>query len=137
MRSQEFVQFLPLFRGDWDGSHPTSVAQSNSFFKCQRNLAVAKAIGATRAGALKTTFAEETELDLFEERTVWPAISGLLTLAYKGLTEQGYQPEIGALDDIRDDAFAREWEAERQAGYPVFDRVKSETLAHEIIQRLV
>ena len=56
-------------------------------------LAIAKAIGATRAGALRTTFREETELDLFSEQAIWPTIIRLLTLAYETLTEEGYQPE--------------------------------------------
>ena len=44
MCSQESIQSLPLFRGYWDGIHPTNVAQSNPFFKCQRNLAHLNAI---------------------------------------------------------------------------------------------
>lgn len=35
-------------------------------------LALAKGIGCTRVGAFKTSFAEETELDLFSEQAVWP-----------------------------------------------------------------
>ena len=58
-----------------------------------RALAVAKAIGATRAGAIESTFAEETELDHFAEQAVWPAIVRLLITAYELLTERGYQPE--------------------------------------------
>lgn len=56
-------------------------------------LALAKGIGATRAGALATTFAEETELDLYSEQVVWPAILSLLTTSFELLTERGYQPE--------------------------------------------
>lgn len=56
-------------------------------------LAIAKAIGATRAGALQSTIAEETELDHFSEQAVWPVITRLLTMAYELLTERGYQPE--------------------------------------------
>jgi ketol-acid reductoisomerase len=152
-------------------------------------LAIAQAIGATRAGALRSTFAEETELDHFSEQAVWPVITRLLRMAYELLTERGYQPEavlmelyasgepaqvfkemaeVGlfrqmsfhshtsqygtlsrapgvlpddfratlaqALDAIQEGAFAREWEAERQAGYPVFERLKAEALAHPINQ---
>jgi ketol-acid reductoisomerase len=152
-------------------------------------LAIAQAIGATRAGALRSTFAEETELDHFSEQAVWPVITRLLRMAYELLTERGYQPEavlmelyasgepaqvfkemaeVGlfrqmsfhshtsqygtlsrgprvlpddfratlaqALDAIQQGSFAREWEAERQAGYPVFERLKAEALAHPINQ---
>jgi len=57
-------------------------------------LAYAKAIGATRAGALETTFTEETETDLFGEQAV--LVGGVMSLIEKGyevLTEAGYQHE--------------------------------------------
>jgi ketol-acid reductoisomerase len=152
-------------------------------------LAVAKAIGATRAGALRSTFAEETEMDHFMEQAVWPVIMRLLTLTYELLVEEGFQPEAvlmelygsgeaaqvfeemakvgmfrqmsfhsqtsqygtlsrgprvlpdtfkatlaGILGEIHAGTFAKEWEAEREAGYPVFKRLKAEALAHEINQ---
>jgi len=43
--------------------------------------------------ALKTTFTEETELDLFSEQAVWPAFIRILTLSFELLTDAGYQPE--------------------------------------------
>ncbi len=58
-------------------------------------LAYAKAIGGTRAGVLETTFAEETETDLFGEQVV--LCGGLVELIKNGfetLVEAGYQPEI-------------------------------------------
>jgi ketol-acid reductoisomerase len=61
-------------------------------------LAVAKAIGATRVGVLRTTFAEETELDHFSEQAVWPVVIRLLTMSYELLTERGYQPEAVLLE---------------------------------------
>jgi ketol-acid reductoisomerase len=56
-------------------------------------LALAKAIGATRAGALGLTFAEETEMDLFMEQGVWPVITRVLILAFEILTKQGFPAE--------------------------------------------
>jgi ketol-acid reductoisomerase len=56
-------------------------------------LALAKAIGATRSGALKTTFAEETELDLFSEQAFWPVILDCLLTAYDVLVSRGYSKE--------------------------------------------
>jgi ketol-acid reductoisomerase len=58
-------------------------------------LAHARAIGATRAGVLETTFKEETETDLFGEQVV--LCGGLTQLIMKGfetLVEAGYQPEV-------------------------------------------
>jgi ketol-acid reductoisomerase len=58
-------------------------------------LAHARAIGATRAGVLETTFKEETETDLFGEQVV--LCGGLTQLIMKGfetLVAAGYQPEI-------------------------------------------
>lgn len=58
-------------------------------------LAYAKGIGCTRAGVLETTFAEETETDLFGEQTVLcGGISSLIKTAFETLVEAGYQPEI-------------------------------------------
>ena len=58
-------------------------------------LAYAKAIGATRAGVLSTTFAEETETDLFGEQAVLcGGVSELVKAGFETLVEAGYQPEI-------------------------------------------
>ena len=57
-------------------------------------LAYAKGIGGTRAGALETTFREETETDLFGEQCVLcGGITALITAGYEVLTEAGYEPE--------------------------------------------
>ncbi len=58
-------------------------------------LAYAKAIGATRAGAIETTFAEETDTDLFAEQTViCGGVGALMKAGFETLVEAGYQPEI-------------------------------------------
>ena len=58
-------------------------------------LAYAKAIGCTRAGAIETTFSEETETDLFGEQVVLcGGVSALVESAFNTLVEAGYQPEI-------------------------------------------
>ncbi|MBE6484904.1 MAG: ketol-acid reductoisomerase [Actinomycetaceae bacterium] len=55
----------------------------------------AKAIGGTRAGAIKTTFREETETDLFGEQSVLcGGVSQLIQYGFETLTEAGYQPEM-------------------------------------------
>src|SRR5512137_2640398 len=58
-------------------------------------LAYADGIGGTRGGVLETTFAEETETDLFGEQAV--LCGGATELVVKGfetLVEAGYQPEV-------------------------------------------
>ncbi|MDH4299354.1 MAG: ketol-acid reductoisomerase [Dehalococcoidia bacterium] len=58
-------------------------------------LAYAKGIGCARAGVLETTFAEETETDLFGEQTVLcGGVSSLIKAGFETLMEAGYQPEI-------------------------------------------
>ena len=58
-------------------------------------LSYAKALGLTRAGVLETTFAEETETDLFGEQVVLcGGISSLIKAAFETLVKAGYQPEV-------------------------------------------
>jgi len=58
-------------------------------------LAYAKGIGCARAGVLETTFAEETETDLFGEQTVLcGGVTSLVKAGFETLVEAGYQPEI-------------------------------------------
>jgi ketol-acid reductoisomerase len=59
----------------------------------KRTLALAKAIGATRPGAMAITFAEETELDHFAEHYLYPLVLGALEQAYDVLIKNGYTPE--------------------------------------------
>jgi ketol-acid reductoisomerase len=57
-------------------------------------LSYASAIGATRAGVLETTFAEETETDLFGEQVVLcGGLTSLIQAGFETLVEAGYQPE--------------------------------------------
>ena len=58
-------------------------------------LAYAKGIGATRGGVIETTFAEETETDLFGEQSVLcGGVSELVKAGFDTLVDAGYQPEI-------------------------------------------
>jgi len=63
----------------------------------------AKAIGGLRAAGLRTTFAEETETDLFGEQAVLcGGITHLVQAAYETLTEAGYQPEIAYFEVLHE-----------------------------------
>jgi ketol-acid reductoisomerase len=66
-------------------------------------LAYAKAIGGTRAGALTTTFAEETETDLFGEQVVLcGGVSELIKAGFDTLVEAGYQPEVAYFECLHE-----------------------------------
>jgi ketol-acid reductoisomerase len=58
-------------------------------------IAYGYALGGTRAGLLETTFAEETETDLFGEQAVLcGGVSELVKAGFETLVEAGYQPEV-------------------------------------------
>jgi ketol-acid reductoisomerase len=60
-----------------------------------RALAYARALGCARAGVIETTFAEETETDLFGEQAVLcGGVSRLIQAGFETLVAAGYQPEI-------------------------------------------
>ena len=68
-----------------------------------RVLAYARAIGSTRAGVLETTFAEETETDLFGEQSVLcGGTSALVKMAFETLVEAGYQPELAYFETMHE-----------------------------------
>lgn len=63
-----------------------------------RALALAKALGLTRAGVMPITFAEETELDLFTEHYLYPLIIGAIEAAFAALVDNGYTPEAALME---------------------------------------
>ncbi|MDQ6938453.1 MAG: ketol-acid reductoisomerase [Actinomycetota bacterium] len=66
-------------------------------------LSYAKAIGGTRAGAIETTFTEETETDLFGEQAVLcGGASQLVQYGFEVLTEAGYKPEIAYFECLHE-----------------------------------
>jgi ketol-acid reductoisomerase len=66
-------------------------------------LSYAKGIGGTRAGAIGTTFTEETETDLFGEQSVLcGGASQLVMYGFEVLTEAGYQPEIAYFECLHE-----------------------------------
>ncbi|GAA3390929.1 ketol-acid reductoisomerase [Cryptosporangium minutisporangium] len=66
-------------------------------------LSYAKAIGGTRAGAIKTTFTEETETDLFGEQAVLcGGVEELVKAGFETLTQAGYQPEVAYFECLHE-----------------------------------
>jgi ketol-acid reductoisomerase len=72
-----------------------AVAQNPSRHAKAKALAYADGIGGTRGGVLETTFAEETETDLFGEQAVLcGGATELVVKGYETLVEAGYQPAV-------------------------------------------
>ncbi|MDQ7038205.1 MAG: ketol-acid reductoisomerase [Aquificota bacterium] len=69
----------------------------------EKALAYAKAIGATKAGVIETTFKEETETDLFGEQMVLcGGVTALIKAGFETLVEAGYQPEIAYFECLHE-----------------------------------
>jgi ketol-acid reductoisomerase len=72
-----------------------AVAQDASGRALELALAYGAALGAARSGMIETTFAEETETDLFGEQAVLcGGVSELIRAGFETLVDAGYQPEI-------------------------------------------
>jgi len=72
-----------------------AIHQDTSGQAKDKALAYAHGIGGTRGGVIETTFAEETETDLFGEQAVLcGGVSALVKAAFETLVEAGYQPEL-------------------------------------------
>ncbi|MER3501148.1 MAG: ketol-acid reductoisomerase [Candidatus Fervidibacterota bacterium] len=66
-------------------------------------LAYAKALGATKAGVIETTFAEETETDLFGEQCVLcGGVTELIKAGFETLVNAGYQPEVAYFECLHE-----------------------------------
>jgi ketol-acid reductoisomerase len=66
-------------------------------------LSYGKGIGVTRAGVIETTFAEETETDLFGEQAVLcGGVSALIKAGFETLVDAGYQPEVAYFECLHE-----------------------------------
>jgi len=88
-----------LVRRQYEEGHgvPCLVAvdQDRSGNALQLALAYAQGIGGTRAGVIATSFAEETETDLFGEQAVLcGGATELIVAGFETLLKAGYQPEV-------------------------------------------
>ncbi|MGZ6869284.1 MAG: ketol-acid reductoisomerase, partial [Frankiaceae bacterium] len=80
-----------------------AVEQDASGQALQLALSYAKGIGGTRAGALRTTFSEETETDLFGEQAVLcGGTTALVQAGFETLVEAGYQPEVAYFECLHE-----------------------------------
>jgi ketol-acid reductoisomerase len=84
---------------------PALIAVHNDATGKAREIALAYAhgIGSTRAGVLETTFAEETETDLFGEQAVLcGGLSALIQSGFETLVDAGYQPEVAYFECLHE-----------------------------------
>ena len=66
-------------------------------------LSYAGAVGGARAGIIETTFAEETETDLFGEQVVLcGGLTALVQAGFETLVEAGYQPEMAYFECLHE-----------------------------------
>jgi len=75
---------------------PSGLAKANA-------ISYAYVLGGTRAGVIETTFAEETETDLFGEQAVLcGGVSALVKAGFETLVEAGYQPEVAYFECLHE-----------------------------------
>jgi ketol-acid reductoisomerase len=80
-----------------------AVAQDATGNARELALAYAKGIGCARAGVIETTFAEETETDLFGEQVVLcGGLTELVRAGYETLVEAGYNPEMAYFECLHE-----------------------------------
>jgi ketol-acid reductoisomerase len=80
-----------------------AVHQNPSRHAKQTALAWAKAIGCTRAGAIETTFRDETETDLFGEQAVLcGGVTALIEAGFDTLVRAGYPPELAYFECLHE-----------------------------------
>jgi len=92
-----------LFKENFGTPALVAVEQDFSRKAWSRVLAMAKGVGCTRAGVLKTTFKEEVETDWFGEQVdLCGGVVGLIRNAFETLVENGYQPEIAYFECLHE-----------------------------------
>jgi ketol-acid reductoisomerase len=82
----------------------------------ERMLAVAKAIGSTRAGCIEMSMHDEASLDLFTEQAFGPAFGRVMLTAVQLLVEAGYPPEAVLLELYLSGELAYSMEKMRELG---------------------
>jgi ketol-acid reductoisomerase len=94
-----------------------AVGQDGSGYAREIVLALAKGIGATRAGALELSFEQETVLDLFIEQTLMPIFTRSMTWAFDVLTEAGFDPAVVTLEMYGSGEIAEVFQACARLGF--------------------
>jgi ketol-acid reductoisomerase len=99
-----------------------SVYQDHSGSAKQIMVALAKAVGTTKKGAIETTFSEEAHLDLFSEQVFGPAFGNNLRTAISVLLEAGYPQEAVMTEIILSGEFS--YSLKEMAEYGIIDQLE-------------
>lgn len=92
-----------LYKENFGTPALVAVEQDYSERAWERILALAKGVGCTRAGVLKTTFKEEVETDWFGEQVdLCGGVDRLIRNSFDTLVEHGYQPEIAYFECLHE-----------------------------------
>ena len=75
-----------------------AVAQDVSGQAREIALALAKAIGCTRAGVFECSFADESDINLLGEQGLWPLLQQAILLTYEVAVEAGIPPEVALIE---------------------------------------
>ena len=75
-----------------------AVAQDVSGRAREIALALAKAIGCTRAGVFECSFADESDINLLGEQGLWPLLQQAILLTYEVAVEAGIPPEVALIE---------------------------------------
>jgi ketol-acid reductoisomerase len=63
-------------------------------------LALAKAVGCTRAGVFECRFEDESDINLLGEQALWPLFTQALMLTYEVAIEAGIPPEVALIEYV-------------------------------------
>jgi len=113
-----------------------AAGQDSSGQVWQTILALAKAIGSLKAGAVEITLEQEAELDLFIQQAILPAMHHIMTTAANLLLEMGYPPEAAMMDLYISGEFNDYMGRASQAGLLHAMRLSSLTGQYGIFSRL-
>jgi len=80
-----------------------AVHQDSTGTTLEKALSYAHALGGTQAGVLETTFAEETETDLFGEQAVLcGGVTELIRAGWETLVDAGYNPQVAYFECLHE-----------------------------------
>ncbi|MDW8300796.1 MAG: hypothetical protein RML95_15795 [Anaerolineae bacterium] len=113
-----------------------AVEQDSSGKAWQRALALARALGALRGGALEVTAQQEAELRLFAQQTLLPALHYLLVAAAELLIREGYPPEASLLELYLSGELARLLSESAQHGLSGALERMAQTAQYGVLSRL-
>jgi ketol-acid reductoisomerase len=102
----------------------------------ERMLALAHALGSTRAGCLEMTMKDEATLDLFTEQAFGPAFGAVVQTAVEVLVEAGYPPEAILMELLLSGEMAYSMLKNREIGSLAQHELHSHTSQYGTLSRM-